>query len=156
MERIRPFIAQLQLAKCQNKALCGADTVVETLSFVRGGFYILDALHRGWLEQELAGSFRQEEGVPIAKLLDSVSTENLPQSILILQNSDWYADFLSLMSQLSAPFSVSASSEPYSANSSNIITSAKSEPSLDAAALERCLLGFEQYFESQLSLSEEY
>lgn len=154
MERIRPFIAQLQLAKCQNKALCDADTVVETLSFVRGGFYILDALHRGWLEQELAGSFRQEEGVPIAKLLDSVSAENLPQSILILQNSDWYADFLSLMSQLSAPFSVSA--ESYSTNNSNIITSAKSEPSLDAAALERCLLGFEQYFESQLSLSEEY
>ncbi|WP_221450553.1 hypothetical protein [Pseudoteredinibacter isoporae] len=157
---MRPFIAQLQLAKSQYKALCAADTAVAKLSFVRGGFYILQALHNSWLRKELseglAGSGR--DVASIAASLDVLSdTDNaLPQSLHLLQNSDWYADFRTLLTALADPTVMDGPGASGSAtDAANVIASAKTV-SLDADSLRLCLLGFERYFDALLNLNEEY
>lgn len=60
MESLRPFIAQLQLARCQYNACKEATTPIAKLSFVRGGFYLLQALHKSWVQHQLQYELQHE------------------------------------------------------------------------------------------------
>ncbi|GAA6152643.1 hypothetical protein [Pseudoteredinibacter isoporae] len=152
MERLRPFFAQLQLARSQYQALCAADTAIAKLSFTRGGFYILGALNQSWLQQELAIPL-SSNGASAVEQFNSIPDKALPQSVLMLKNSDWYADFLSVLDTLAHAATIDLQAPE---DSATLIATAKSSPVLDSNTLKLCLRGFEQYFESQLSLNEEY
>ncbi|WP_299768670.1 hypothetical protein [uncultured Pseudoteredinibacter sp.] len=156
MDQYRPFFTQLQLAKCQCKAVDSATLPLEKLSFLRGGFLIIQAMCDAWLLHETPEQGAEHYPNSLSEFNrqgKECSVEFLPASIIQLQQSDWFDDFLKIMSlvedlndsmfvEQNSPVNVIAVSEP------------APQPSL--SSLKAAILNFEQYFDAQMKLSEEY
>ena len=156
MDQYRPFFTQLQLAKCQCKAAGSATLPLEKLSFLRGGFLIIQAMCDTWLlhEKPEQNSEFYPKGLSEFSKRDKANLEKeLPASIIQLQQSDWFDDFLKVMEQVadlnnsmlleqSSPVNVIAVSQP------------ATQPSL--SSLKAAISNFEQYFDARMKLSEEY
>ncbi|WP_299975348.1 hypothetical protein [uncultured Pseudoteredinibacter sp.] len=157
MDQFRPFLTQLQLAKCQCKAAEMTTLPLEKLSFLRGGFLIIERLCGAWLAQELFEHkhdlYYPQSITKLSAQIDDNVRENLPANVLQLQQSDWFDDFLKVMSQLE---DLNASLVIDESGPADIIAMSQSSLRPSLKTLKAFISNFEHYFESIIKLSEEY
>lgn len=156
MDQYRPFFTQLQLAKCQCKAVDSATLPLEKLSFLRGGFLIIQTMCDAWLLHETPeqSSKFYPKGLPEFNKRDKANLDKaLPASIIQLQQSDWFDDFLKVMEQV-ADLNSSMLLEQNSPVNVIAVSQPATQPSL--SSLKATISNFEQYFDARMKLSEEY